>query len=168
MLNICSIYAEYMLPPTSPLRLYALAFFEHHAHLVPHIIAQSPLNRLSILPRFPHSLVILCLPCSPACRIMKYLLACRNQRTELLDMRQIGFLFLGFLAQLWLLAHSSPLPVSGNMSCIVLTIYTSLQIIHYTCPSRLHCFANLYIFFSKSCANLQHFFRISKFSAFVL
>ena len=111
MLNICWIYAEYMPNICSTrhhhnktiripwenttlralLTLHALAPLNHHAHLVPHIIAQPPLNRLVVLPCFPQSLVILRLPCRPALRIMENLLACCNQRYELLHMRQTCF-----------------------------------------------------------------------------
>ena len=191
MLNICSLYAEYMLYPTSTypiynktlriflfprphkatrslLRLHVLAPLHHPAHLMPHIIAQPPLNRLVVLPCFSHCLVIFGLPCRPALRIMQNLFACRYQRTKLLHMRQTCFLFLGLLAQLRLLAHRRPFSVSGDMPCIVPAINTSLQIIHDTCPLRLHSFAILYIFFSKFRAKIVKFFDICKFFPFFL
>ena len=110
MLKGCSMVAETILStlslicqasdhyPSVFLRLYRPACFQRLTHLVPHVVAQPPLNRLITPSRLAFGLIILGLPCRTTLRIIKNSFAGCYKIRKTLACRMSSFLLLRLFA----------------------------------------------------------------------
>ena len=120
MLNVCSTgsYNDVSMTESQELR-YFFPVFQSLTHFVPHVIAQSTLNPLSMLNCYPFCLVVTCLPYGSTRRIMQYCFARCDKHRKILCNRQFRFLFLRFLTQFRLAAYCRVLIISRNPTSIL-------------------------------------------------